>query len=329
LKAVASVVLITLAVLAARDSGAAGLPAPETAGGWRKFEGNPVLGGSLGTCFDVCVLKDGSVFRMWFSWRPKKSIALVESSDGVHWSAPVVVLGPAPTGWEDEVNRPAVVRRSDGYHLWYTGQVWSGGRHGRSCVGYATSRDGRAWTRVSAQPVLAPTLAWENEAVMCPSVVWDEPAGLFRMWYSGGEQWEPNAIGLATSPDGKTWARTGSGPVFAGDPAIAWEHDRVTGCQVVRQANGYVMFYIGFRDIDHAQIGLARSRDGLSGWERLDANPIVRPGPGKWDHDACYKPYAIWDGSRWLLWYNGRHDDREQIGLVIHDGPGLGFAGAP
>ena len=37
---------------------------------------------------------------------------------------------------------------------------------------------------------------------MCPHVIWDEEMKLFRMWYSGGEQYEPNAIGYATSPDG-------------------------------------------------------------------------------------------------------------------------------
>jgi predicted GH43/DUF377 family glycosyl hydrolase len=329
LKAVASALLAILLALAARDAGAGDPPPGETAAGWLKYEDNPVLGGSLGTCFDVSVLRDGALFRMWFSWRPRKSIALVESRDGIHWSEPVVVLGPAESGWENEVNRPAVLRRPDGYHLWYTGQVWTGGRHGRSCIGYATSRDGRTWTRASPRPVLSPDLPWENEALMCPSVVWDEKAGIYRMWYSGGEQWEPNAIGYAASPDGIAWTRAQSRPVFANDPAIGWERDRVTGCQVIRQADGFLMFYIGFRDIDHAQIGIARSRDGLSGWERLGANPIVRPGVGKWDHDACYKPYAILDGTRWLLWYNGRHDDREQIGLVVHEGPDLGFGRAP
>ena len=46
-----------------------------------------------------------------------------------------------------------------------------------------------------------------NIAVMCPSVIWDGQARLFRMWYSGGEQNEPNAIGYATSPDGLTWKK--------------------------------------------------------------------------------------------------------------------------
>jgi predicted GH43/DUF377 family glycosyl hydrolase len=262
---------------------------------------------------------------MWFSWRPKDSIALVESPDGINWSEPAIVLGPASTGWEDGVNRPVVVKRSDGYHMWYTGQVWHSDRHGRSCLGYATSSDGREWSRVSAKPVLSPDLPWENEAVMNPGVIWDEAANQFRMWYCGGEQWEPNAVGYATSPDGLVWTRLQDKPVFQSDPNAAWEHDRVAGCQVVRQGDWHLLFYIGYRDIDHAQIGLARSRDGISGWERHPANPIIRPGRDKWDHDACYKPYAVLDGQRWLLWYNGRHAELEQIGLAIHDGVDLGF----
>ena len=54
----------------------------ETTAGWVKHPKNPVFGGSLGTCFDISVLKEGDTYRMWFSWRPKKSIALVESKDG-------------------------------------------------------------------------------------------------------------------------------------------------------------------------------------------------------------------------------------------------------
>ncbi|MEI9478404.1 MAG: hypothetical protein WCO26_17775, partial [Deltaproteobacteria bacterium] len=67
----------------------------ETSGGWKKFEGNPVMGGKYGTCFDISVLKEGDTYRMWLSWRPKKSIALVESKDGIHWSEPPqAVFGP-------------------------------------------------------------------------------------------------------------------------------------------------------------------------------------------------------------------------------------------
>ena len=99
----------------------------------------------------------------------------------------------------------------------------------------------------------------------------------------------------------------------------------MTACHVLRHGAWYYMFYIGFRDIDHAQIGLARSSNGVTDWQRHDANPIISPGINQWDHDACYKPYAIFDGQRWLLWYNGRRASVEQIGLAIHNAEDLGF----
>lgn len=294
----------------------------QTTAGWVKYEHNPVMGGKYGTCFDVSVLRDGGKYRMWLSWRPRRSVALVESEDGIHWTEPpVIVLGPRQeTGWEDDLNRPVVVKRDDGYHLWYTGQA-----KGHSWIGYATSADGIHWRRMSDKPVLSPEKPWEKVALMCPHVNWDAQAGLFRMWYSGGEQYEPDAIGYATGPDGLHWTKSSANPIFKSDPQLEWERHKVTACQVVQSGGWYLMFYIGFRDVDHAQIGVARSRDGITNWQRHPANPIIRPGLSQWDHDACYKPYAIFDGQKWLLWYNGRHGNVEQIGVVFHAGEDLGF----
>lgn len=315
------------AVLPAKRAGAQraeGKAANETgagSGGWRK-EPEPVLGGALGTCFDLAVLKDAGLYRLWFSWRPRKSLALVAGTDGRHWSGePRIVLGPNPaTDWEADINRPAVVKREDGYHLWYTAQTE---KHSR--IGYATSPDGVNWTRRSQRPVLVADAPWEKVAVMCPHVEWDAAAGVFRMWYSGGDQYEPDAIGYATSRDGLVWAKHPGNPVFRADSRHSWEAHKVTAGQIVREGGWHYLFYIGFRDEDHAQIGLARSRDGISGWERHPANPLIRPGENQWDHDACYKPYAIHEPGRWLLWYNGRRGNVEQIGLAIHSGDELGF----
>jgi len=86
------------------------------------------------------------------------------------------------------------------------------------------------------------------------------------------------------------------------------------------------MFYIGFRDEHRAQIGLARSPDGITDWQRHPANPILFPTDNAWDGDACYKPFAIYDqqSGRWMLWYNGRKGNVEQIGLATHPGFDLG-----
>jgi predicted GH43/DUF377 family glycosyl hydrolase len=339
----AHVTALLPAATATRATTAQPVHAPiETTAGWVKSPANPVLGGALGTCFDVSVLKEGDTFRMWFSWRPKKSVALVESRDGLRWSSPherntgqppsdrppplswgepVIVLAPnQASGWENDINRPVVLKQSDGYQMWYTGQA-----QGCSAIGYATSADGQTWKRISAQPVLAPEQPWEKVALMCPHVLWDSETKRYRMWYSGGEQYEPNAIGYATSPDGLNWTKHPDNPIFRPDKTQPWEQDRVTACQVIRHGDWHLMFYIGFADVQRAQIGLARSRDGLTNWQRHPANPIIRPGKERWDHDAVYKPYAVLDGSRWLLWYNGRRGNVEQIGLATHEGADLGF----
>lgn len=296
--------------------------AQETSGGWKKYENNPVLGGNLGTCFDIAMLKDGDLYRMWFSWRPKKSIAYAESKDGVTWSEPKIVLSPVDNDWEHDLNRPGIVFKDGVYHLWYTGQA-----HGASKIGYATSRDGLRWKRQSDDPVLVAESPWEKVAVMCPHVEWDENEKIFKMWYSGGEQYEPNAIGYATSPDGLKWTKWKDNPVFSADKNTEWERHKVTAAQILKHGDRYLMFYIGFENEHLARIGIARSKNGITDWQRHPANPIISPGKEKWDHDACYKPFVLYDADekKWRLWYNGRKAHSEQIGMAYHDGEGLGF----
>ncbi|KAA6306572.1 hypothetical protein EZS27_041767, partial [termite gut metagenome] len=99
---------------------------------WVKYENNPVLGGGdLGTIFDISVLKVGDVYKMYCSWRPKRSLALSTSTDGKNWTTPQIILGPNDANeWEKDLNRPAVVLKDNVYHLWYTGQA-----KGKSWIG--------------------------------------------------------------------------------------------------------------------------------------------------------------------------------------------------
>lgn len=100
------------------------------------------------------------------------------------------------------MNRPVVVYKDGLYHMWYTGQ-----NDGKSWIGYAISKDGYNFERQSKEPVLSAEQPWEKVAVMCPHVIWDKHENIFKMWYSGGEQYEPDAIGYATSKDGLHWTK--------------------------------------------------------------------------------------------------------------------------
>ncbi|MDR1464713.1 MAG: hypothetical protein LBJ11_05370 [Oscillospiraceae bacterium] len=291
------------------------------AGGWEKLP-EPVLGGEYGVMFDPFVLREEGVYRMLVSWRQEQGLALSESEDGQRWSAPELILtSNLASGWETEVNRGCAVLRDGIYHVWYTGQVWE---DQSSAIGYARGTDLRSLERVQPDPVMTAREPWEQNNVMCPHVLWDEGEQLYKMWYSAGEMREPNAIGYAVSPDGVHWTRRPE-PVFTAARGSNWENHKVTACQVIPWEDGYLMFYIGFSNEDTARIGLARSSNGITNWEKCPANPILSLTPGGWDGEACYKPFAIYEPERdrWLLWYNGRTGNVEQIGLAVHEGKEL------
>jgi predicted GH43/DUF377 family glycosyl hydrolase len=195
---------------------------------------------------------------------------------------------------------------------------------GSSAIGYATSSDGVHWER-SEDPVMVADQEWESQSVMCPHVIWDEELGTYRMWYSAGGFFEPDAIGHATSEDGLSWRKDERNPIFTPKTDALWERERTTAGQVLKVDGWYVMFYIGFEDIDKARICAARSLDGITGWERHKDNPLISGGRANgWDCEAAYKPYVVRRDDRWIMLYNGRKGFVEQIGVAFH-GDDLGF----
>ena len=285
---------------------------------FKKYSGNPVFGNAeTGTVFDAYVWKDGDRYRMDFSWRGRRACAVTFSCDGVNWSEPLITLGCNPdSGWEDDLNRNCVLFVDGVYKMWYTGQA-----RGHSYIGYAESADGINFERKCAEPIIIPEYPWENASVMNPCVLYEN--GEYRMWYSAGETYEPNVLAYATSKDGLNWRKSRINPIFVCDNRNAYEQERIGGCQVIRTEDmGYVMFYIGYEDIDTARICVARSANGITRWERSALNPLIGPRVGDWDADACYKPTAVWNGEsgKWMLWYNGRTAEREYIGLAELEG---------
>lgn len=298
-------------------------------GGWEKFSGNPVLGGEFGTCFDMCVLREDR-YKMWFSWRPHCGIGYTESADGIHWDPPRLVLSPVPDSPFEphEVTRPVVLFDAGVYKMWYGGHVRPYREDGVSVLCYAESADGVHWERPYPRPVLTPQGGWEQSAVMCPYVLHE--GGKYRLWYSAGSNHEPDAIGYAESPDGLNWERGQADPILTPDPAHPWEQHKVVACQVLREGEFYYMFYVGHMHEERAGVGIARSRDGVTGWEKCPENPILSPTEGDWDSVSVYKPFVLREEDHWKLWYNGAQYQPgiwvfEQIGLATYSGRGFGF----
>jgi hypothetical protein len=79
-----------------------------------------------------CVLREGNLYRMWYSFRGSAyRIGYAESPDGMRWnrSDDVAGLGPSLSGWDSEsVEYPFVFRHGGALFMFYNGNAY--GRDG-------------------------------------------------------------------------------------------------------------------------------------------------------------------------------------------------------
>lgn len=281
--------------------------------GWQKYGDAPVYGNAAtGTIYDPYAVKVNGLYYIFASERRTGHLIRIESPDGRRWGNPQSVLQGIAGTWQHHVNRGCVLVKDGKWHLWFCGM-----HDGVSQIGYATSLDGIHFERVTDEVVLKAAASYEGISVMNPSVIWDDATASYRMWYSAGENYEPDVICYAESHDGIHWTKH-NGPVIAASSDRKWEQYKVGGCHVIKVDDGYQIYYIGYQNLDVARICVAHSCDGLV-WNRHNNNLLIAPTKGAWDGDATYKPTIIASDGRIFLWYNGRRGCDEYIGLALHD----------
>ena len=278
---------------------------------WIKYFYNPILGDALtGTLFDPFVIYHDNLFKMYVSWRNRGSIALSISKNGINWSKLRIVLDKGDAqSWESIVNRCSIILFKNKYYLYYTGQ-----NNDVSKIGLATSYDGYHFEKEKTNPILNPFFDYEKQSVMIPHVIYDNDEKIFKMWYSAGETYEPDVICYATSKDGIKWIKYKDNPIFKPNTnKKSLDFYKVGGSNVHKiSKKEYLMFYIGYSDINTARIFMAKSKNGINNWKR-SKNPIIMPTKGQFDSDACYKPSGIFNKKfkKWMVYYNGRKRNKE------------------
>ena len=118
---------------------------------------------------DPSVVKVGRIYNLYYTRAMAgvvDEIALATSKDGVVWTPQGVVLRPGGAGEWDclLVGRPSVRHEGGRFHMWYDGRKdlppgapaegVTKSPTSRRSVGYATSTDGRKWTKHAHNPVL-------------------------------------------------------------------------------------------------------------------------------------------------------------------------------
>lgn len=171
----------------------------------------------------------------------------------------VLPLGPSGS-WDDlQVSNPSVLVQGAGYAMWYNGCSYATGCQ----IGYATSADGLAWTKLG--PVLVPSLPAEGAQVQYPNVL--KVGDQFWMWYNGFDG-STFRILAATSPDGTTWTKLGV--VLGPGPAGSDDQYAPLIPHVIAVGGVFRMYYTGFAAPQPSitKILLATSPDGVT-WTRV------------------------------------------------------------
>lgn len=166
------------------------------------------------------------------------SSGVVLTGSDVQLASPGGRDGPLSSGLpgdfdSDEAAAPSVMLDGGTYKMWYFGRS-----AGTARIGYATSTDGRTWSKQGV--VLSPSLPLEGSTVEYPDVV--RVGSEYRMWYSG---WDGATLRIfsATSTDGVSWTKQGVvlhvGASGEPDDWTVWDPT------VVYEAGTYSMWYTG------------------------------------------------------------------------------------
>ncbi len=169
------------------------------------------------------------------------------------------------------------------------------------------------WSRSESNPQITegPSGAWDDHGATFASVIWDEAAEEFRMYYHGFAYSGAHQVGLATasSPDGP-WTKHPANPVLAPGPD-SWDGHSTRVPMVWKEDSTYHMIYTGYSGSSY-QLGYAYSSDGIS-WTKHPSNPVFND-PG-WAHDQTENWGVMKVGSEYLVWYSSF--GMRQIGVAV------------
>ena len=238
-------------------------------GTWTACSCNPILSPTRNSWDNSSityprVIFDGKLYYMWYTGfastnRTSSQIGYASSSDGKTWvKNPQPVLRPSHGSWDDHSLREAwVILDGSTFKMWY---VASGSSE--YAIGYATSPDGKTWTKYAKNPIIHST-----EYLGYPTVI--EDGHTFKMWYAHALV----SISYAISTDGITW--TWKGDAVKVGKVADWDAGWLFSPSVIHDSNGYKMWYSALSaDGRRAGVGFAFSSDGVT-WTKYSGNPVL------------------------------------------------------
>ena len=172
------------------------------------------------------------------------------------------------------------------------------------CEGSSAPLSAEAEWEVRPEPVLSPgpSGTWDSGDVLNPSVV--KAGAAYYNLYSGfdGKTWH---TGLATSTDGASWDKQGTGPVISPDPAT-WEGGYIAANGSLYHDGGRFLYWYQAGPRSKTSIGLANSADAKR-WSK-HGKAVLAPGPSRsWDETGVGDPYVIRCRGIYAMYYLGQN----------------------
>jgi hypothetical protein len=231
---------------------------------------------------------------------------------------PILRNGP-DQGTDTKVGPSVVWRDGTTYKMFHEGIDSSldpdgAGNNLYNSIHYATAPNPKGpWTKQGevVAPLASPN--WETSEVCPDDLVWNPETSKWHLYYHGGNNSGPRAIGLMTATDssitGSTvWTRHANNPILEKGTAGQWDEFFVSDCKVFRiHATLWLMAYVGRINSGAGRVGLATSTDGIT-WTKASANPVLGFGAsGQWD-DADIQAFAAYQikDNEWMAYYVGR-----------------------
>jgi hypothetical protein len=134
-------------------------------------------------------------------FEPTYQIKLAYSDDGIAWRQTNHTCIPKLHPLEANT-RPSVMRTANGYEMWFCYRSSRGYRDGDGSyrIGYATSKDGRDWTRQPDPEGLAPGgRGWNSATMSYPSVI---AADGRKIMFHNGDGFGQSGVGCAVLSEG-------------------------------------------------------------------------------------------------------------------------------
>lgn len=195
------------------------------------------------------------------------------------------VFAAEPGKWDARIRERGWIMIEDGvYKMWYTGYD---SPDGTRLLGYATSKDGIAWTRHPKNPLVKDL--WIEDMMIVKN------DGKYWMFAEGVN----DRAHLLVSENGIDWKGLGkldirkkNGQPISDGPygtPTAWLEDGL-----------WHLFY----ERDDLGVWLATSKD-MKTWTNVQDEPVLKPGPGEYDRDLIALNQIIKHQGRYYAYYHG------------------------